>query len=78
MLAVIKSFLDSITQAMKTYEKKIDGRTTDEVVKDKRNLKKASNIAEQILIIVEQYKHLFDEKDLDKYEKLKKKFLKVN
>ena len=60
------------------YETKIQARTTEEVVKEKRCLKKASDITEQILILVDSYKHLFNEKDLDKYEKLKKKFLKVN
>lgn len=78
MIAAIKSFFDSLTQVMKTYESKIEHQTTDEVVKEKKALKKASDITEQILIIVENYKKVFDEKDLEKYEKLKKKFLKVN
>lgn len=78
MIAAIKALFDSITQTMKTYETKIQARTTEEVVKEKRCLKKASDITEQILILVDIYKHLFNEKDLDKYERLKKKFLKVN
>lgn len=78
MIAAIKALFDSITQTMKTYETKIEARTTEEVVKEKRCLKKASDITEQILILVDSYKHLFNEKDLDKYERLKKKFLKVN
>lgn len=78
MIAAIKALFDSITQTMKTYETKIQARTTEEVVKEKRCLKKASDITEQILILVDSYKHLFNEKDLDRYEKLKKKFLKVN
>jgi SHS2 domain-containing protein len=78
MIAAIKALFDSITQTMKTYETKIQARTTEEVVKEKRCLKKASDITEQILILVDSYKHLFNEKDLDKYERLKKKFLKVN
>ena len=78
MIAAIKSLFDTICQIMKTYETKIESRTIDEVVKEKKLLKKASDITEQIIILVDRYKNLFEEKDFIKYEKLKKKFLKVN
>ena len=78
MIAAIKAFFDSLNQIMKTYETKINHRGTEEVIKEKKHLKTASDITEKILILVDSYKHLFNEKDLDRYERLKRKFLKVN
>lgn len=78
MMMTIKAFFDSLSKMMNVYETKIKNQTTTEVVKDKRALKKASNITEEILEITDKYCKTFEKRDLRKYEKLKKKFLKVN
>ena len=78
MIGLIKAIVTSITEALKAYETKIKNQTTTEVVKEKRQLKKASNITENILMITDNYTHVFTETDLVRYNKLKKKFLKVN
>ena len=78
MIAAIKSIIDTINQALQTYRIKLQAQTTTEVVKDKRALKKASNITEQILLLTDKYKESFSEDDLKYYEKLKRKFLKCN
>lgn len=45
-----------------------------QVVKDKRRLKKATNIAQKIFVIVDYYKDYFYKKDKREYEKLRKEF----
>lgn len=78
MLAAIKAFFDSLVEVMRAYEVKIANQTTTELVKEKRKLKKASDLTEQILNITDKYIDLFKENDFKKYTKLKTKFLKVN
>ena len=74
----IKAFFDSISKTMNVYETKIKNQTTTEVVKDKKMLKQASNITEEILEIVDRYVETFEPSDIKRYNKLKKKFLRVN
>lgn len=76
--AAVKAFFDSISKIVQMYETKLTNQTTTEVVKDKKLLKKASNITEEILEITDKYIDKFDEKDQKRYKKLQKKFLKVN
>lgn len=45
-----------------------------QLVKDKKRLKKATNIAECIFRITDKYKLNFSPKDYKDYEKLRKKF----
>ena len=78
MLAAIKSFFDSLVEIMRAYEVKIANQATTELVKEKRKLKKASDLTEQILNITDKYIDLFEETDFNKYIRLKAKFLKVN
>ena len=75
---MIQAFIEAIEQALKTYEASIKNQTTTEVVYDKKLLKRASNITENILIITDKYFDKFEEADQKQYLKLKKKFLKVN
>ena len=75
---MIQAFIEAIKQALKTYEASIKNQTTTEVVHDKKLLKRASNITENILIITDKYFDKFEEEDQKQYLKLKKKFLKVN
>lgn len=47
-----------------------------QIIKDKKRLKEATNIAEEIFNITDLYKDIFTLDDLDEYEKLKRKFNK--
>lgn len=78
MNTAITAFLEMLKQFFSLRQTSIENQTTTSVVKDKKCLKKASNITEKILLITDNYKEHFDKKDLRKYEKLKKQFLKVN
>ena len=78
MILAIKAFFDSLTATMNTIETKINQQTTSQILRDKRRLKEASNITEDILTITDKYKESFEIKDLNKYERLKRKFLKLN
>lgn len=78
MLQLFTETITALEKMLETYKTSLEEQTTTEVVKEKKSLKKASDITEQILDIVDNYKHLFTEKDLKKYTKLRSKFLKVN
>lgn len=45
-----------------------------QIIKDKKRLKEATNIAEKIFSIVDKYKSFFSNKDLEKYEDLREDF----
>ena len=77
-MLMIQAFIEAIKQALRTYEASIKNQTTTEVVHDKKLLKRASNITENILMITDKYFDKFEEEDQKQYLKLKKKFLKVN
>ena len=77
-MLMIQAFIEAIKQALKTYEASIKNQTTIEIVHDKKLLKRASNITENILMITDKYFDKFEEEDQKQYLKLKKKFLKVN
>lgn len=47
-----------------------------QIIKDKKRLKEATNIAEEIFNITDLYKDIFTQDDLDEYEKLMRKFNK--
>ena len=47
-----------------------------QVIKDKKKLKEAVNIAEEILLITDNYQVHFSDEDWKQYKKLKKKFNK--
>lgn len=78
MNTAITAFFEMLKQFFKLRETDIEHKPTTDVIKDKKTLKKATNITEQILEITDNYVESFDEKDAKKYEKLKKRFLKYN
>ncbi|MEI3255481.1 MAG: hypothetical protein V8R83_09325 [Candidatus Gastranaerophilaceae bacterium] len=47
-----------------------------QIIKDKKKLKEAVNIAEEILLITDNYQVHFSDEDWKQYKKLKKKFNK--
>ena len=78
MFKALTEAITALEKMLEAYKTSLEEQTTTEVVREKKSLKKASDITEEILDIVEKYKHLFTEKDLKHYNKLRSKFLKVN
>lgn len=78
MFKALTEAITALEKMLEAYKTSLEEQTTTEVVKEKKSLKKASDITEEILDIVENYKHLFNEKDLKRYNKLRSKFLRVN
>ena len=78
MFTALTEAITALEKMLEAYKTSLEEQTTTEVVKEKKSLKKASDITEEILDIVENYKHLFNEKDLKLYNKLRSKFLRVN
>lgn len=78
MFKALTEAITALEKMLEAYKTSLEEQTTTEVVKEKKSLKKASDITEEILDIVENYKHLFNEKDLKRYNKLRSKFLQVN
>ena len=74
--AIIKSFLDCISQFAKYGQAKIENQETTTIIEDKENLEKAGNIAEQIIEIAQKYKS--SKRDQRKLKSLIKKFNKVD
>ena len=78
ILQTFTEVIDAIEKMLETYKTSLEEQTTTEIVKEKKNLKKASNLCEEILGITDKYKNTFDKKDLLRYNKLRDKFFKVN
>ena len=78
MFTALTEAITALEKMLEAYKTSLEEQTTTEVVKEKKSLKKASDITEEILDIVENYKHLFNEKDLKRYNNLRSKFLRVN
>lgn len=76
--AIIKSFLDCISQFAKYDQAKIENQETTTIIEDKENLEKAGNIAEQIIEIAQKYKSSMSKRDQRKLKSLIKKFNKVD
>ena len=78
ILQTFTEVIDAIEKMLETYKTSLEEQTTTEIVKEKKDLKKASNLCEKILEITDKYKNTFDKKDLSRYNKLRDKFFKVN
>lgn len=63
----------SVSDCFKTSK---EHQCETQLVKDKKRLKEATNIAQEIFSITERYKYKFSFDDLERYEKLMKKFYK--
>ena len=73
-----QSLLDCVQQIINYKTKKIEKQESIDILTDKKDLKKAGNIAEQIIEIRLNYKFLMSKKDQRKIESLVKKFNKVD
>lgn len=56
----------------------IEQQSTTETLRTKKELKKASNISEKIILIASKYKSKMDKRDLKAYDALVKAFYKFN
>ena len=78
MYAALTAFFEMLKQAFSLKQTDLENKTTLDVVDDKESLKKGTDIAEEIFKITDKYTRYFENKDLKKYNSLKKKFNKNN
>ena len=78
MHSAITAFFEMIKQFFTMRTETISHGMETDIIKDKKLLKKASNITEKIITIVDKYINTFDKKDIRKYNRLKSQFIKYN
>ena len=76
--STFKSISDSVTSIVNYLTVSKDKQIETEIVKEKKSLKKASNISEKMFKIVLKYIDTFEEKDKKRIEKLYDDFLEKN
>ena len=76
--STFKSISDSLTSIVNYLTVSKDKQLETEIVKEKKSLKKASNISEKMFKIVLKYIDTFEEKDKKRIEKLYDDFLEKN
>lgn len=76
--STLKSISDSITSIVNYLTVSKGKQLETEIVKEKKSLKKASNISEKMFKIVLKYIDTFEEKDKKRIEKLYDDFLEKN
>ena len=77
-MGTITALLELLKQFLSVKQTDMENRPILDAIKDKRNLKKATNITEKLLVITDKYIEHFEKKDLRQYNNLKNKFLKFN
>lgn len=76
--STLKSISDSVTAIVNYLTVSKDKQLETEIVKEKKSLKKASDISEKMFKIVLKYIDTFEEKDKKRIEKLYDDFLEKN
>lgn len=76
--STLKSINNSVTAIVNYLTVSKDKQSETEIVKEKKSLKKASNISEKMFKIVLKYIDTFEEKDKKRIEKLYDDFLEKN
>ena len=76
--ALGKAFFDFLSTFLSFQTSKVENQETTSLVGDKKDLKKASNIAEQIIEITRKYESSMSKKDRRRFKSLIKKFNKVD
>lgn len=76
--STFKSISDSVMAIANYLTVSKDKQLETEIVKEKKSLKKASNISEKMFKIVLKYIDTFEEKDKKRIEKLYDDFLEKN
>lgn len=70
----IKSVGEAFTSLFNYFKTAKEEQCETQLIKDKKRLKEATNIAEEIFVITDKYKDFFTEDDTENYNKLRKKF----
>ena len=70
----IQSVSEAFTSLFNWLRTNKEEQSETQLIKDKKRLKDATNIAEQIFTITDNYKDFFAEDDTENYNKLRKKF----
>lgn len=78
MIAAITAFFEMCKQALNVSQTSIEHTLDRTVVKDKKNLKKACDYAEKLILLADRYKNFMTKEDLKKYNNYKLKFFKFN
>lgn len=78
MFTAISSILELLKSLCGLKQTDLENKTTLEVVKDKKSLKKGTNYAERIIDITDKYTKFFTATDLKRYNTLKNKFRNNN
>lgn len=76
--ALGKAFLDCISTITNYRTVSIENQETTSLLGDKKDLKKATNIAEQIIEITRKYESSMSKKDRRRFKILTKRFNKVD
>lgn len=70
----IQSVSEAFTSLFNWLRTNKEEQSETQLIKDKKRLKDATNIAEEIFEITDNYKDFFAEDDTENYNKLRKKF----
>ena len=70
----IQSVGEAFTSLFNWLRTNKEEQSQTQLIKDKKRLKDATNIAEEIFEITDNYKDFFAEDDTENYDKLRKKF----
>ena len=70
----IQSVSEAFTSLFNWLRTNKEEQSETQLIKDKKRLKDATNIAEQIFVITDKYKDFFMAEDTEIYDKLRKKF----
>lgn len=73
-LGAIKSVGEAFTSLFNYFKTAKEEQCETQIVKDKRRLKKATNIAQEAFRLIDDNKHYLPEDVVKKYEKLRKEF----
>lgn len=65
---------EAIKSGFSYAEKSKEHQSETQILKDKKRLKKATNVAQEIFRLIDDNKYYLPDSVVDKYEKLKKKF----
>lgn len=76
--AMLKSMFDCISQFARYGQAKVENQETTLIIKDKEDLEKAGNYAEQIIEIALKYKSSMSKRDQRKLKSLVKRFNKLD
>lgn len=75
---MIQAIFNAINKVLDSYKITVEHQSEQQIIEDKRKHKKATDIAEKIILIAQKYIDDFVEKDRKLFEKLVNQFYKYN